>query len=109
MDGGIGNLSSRLTLEGPIIKDKWSFILAGRRTYYDVLGRAAGIKELSDNKLYFYDLNGKSNLVINDKNRIFISGYMGEDNFELGESIYMRWGNSTATVRWNHILVKSFL
>lgn len=103
MDGGIGNLSSRLTLEGPIIKDKWSFILAGRRTYYDVLGRAAGIEALSDNKLYFYDLNGKSNLVINDKNRIFISGYMGEDNFELGESIYMRWGNSTATVRWNHI------
>ena len=103
MDGGIGNLSSRLTLEGPIIKDKWSFILAGRRTYYDVLGRAAGIEELSDNKLYFYDLNGKSNLVINDKNRIFISGYMGEDNFELGESIYMRWGNATATVRWNHI------
>ncbi len=103
MDGGIGNLSSRLTLEGPIIKDKWSFILAGRRTYYDVLGRAAGIEELSNNKLYFYDLNGKSNLVINDKNRIFISGYMGEDNFELGESIYMRWGNATATVRWNHI------
>jgi len=102
-DAGIGNLSSRLTLEGPIIKDKWSFILAGRRTYYDVLGKAIGLKELQDNKLYFYDLNGKSNLVINEKNRIYISGYMGDDMFELGESIYMRWGNSTATVRWNHI------
>lgn len=102
-DGGIGNLSSRLTLEGPIIKDKWSFLLAGRRTYYDVLGRAVGIDELKDNSLYFYDLNGKSNLVINDKNRIFLSGYMGEDAFELGESLYMRWGNATATARWNHI------
>ncbi|WP_167615064.1 TonB-dependent receptor [Maribellus sediminis] len=102
-DGGIGNLSSRLTIEGPIIKDKWSFILAGRRTYYDVLGRAVGLEELKENKLYFYDLNGKSNLVINDKNRIFLSGYMGDDNFELGESLYMRWGNATATARWNHI------
>lgn len=102
-DGGIGNLSSRLTLEGPIIKDKWSFLIAGRRTYYDVLGKAVGIDALKDNKLYFYDLNGKSNLIINDKNRIYISGYMGEDMFGLGESLYMRWGNSTATARWNHI------
>lgn len=102
-DAGIGNLSSRLTIEGPIIKDKWSFIVAGRRTYYDVLGKAAGLEELEDNKLYFYDLNGKSNLIINDKNRIYLSGYMGEDMFQLGESMYMRWGNTTATARWNHI------
>ncbi len=103
VDAGIGNLSSRLTVEGPIIKDKWSFIVAGRRTYYDVVGKAAGLDELQDNKLYFYDLNGKSNLVINNNNRIYLSGYMGEDVFELGESMYMRWGNSTATARWNHI------
>uniref|UniRef100_UPI003217D1EF TonB-dependent receptor n=1 Tax=uncultured Draconibacterium sp. TaxID=1573823 RepID=UPI003217D1EF len=102
-EGGIGNLSSRLTLEGPIIKDKWSFILAGRRTYYDVLGKAAGLEELKDNKLYFYDLNAKSNLIINKNNRIYLSGYMGDDVFEMGESMYMRWGNATATLRWNHI------
>jgi len=102
-DGGIGNLSSRFTLEGPIIKDKWSFILAGRRTYYDVVGRTVGIDELKDNTLYFYDLNGKSNLVINDKNRVYLSAYMGKDVFSLGESLYMKWGNSTATARWNHI------
>lgn len=102
-DGGIGNLSSRLTLEGPIIKDKWSFLIAGRRTYYDVLGKAVGIDELEDNTLYFYDLNGKSNLVINNNNRVYISGYVGEDMFEMGESMYMRWGNKTATARWNHI------
>ncbi len=102
-EGGIGNLSSRLTFEGPIIKDKWSFIVAGRRTYYDVLGKTIGLDELQDNKLYFYDLNGKSNLIINNKNRIYISGYIGDDVFSLGESIYMRWGNATATARWNHI------
>lgn len=102
-EGGIGNLSSRLTLEGPIIKDKWSCIIAGRRTYYDVLGKAAGLEELQDNAIYFYDLNGKSNLIINNKNRIYISGYMGNDVFEFGESMYMRWGNTTATARWNHI------
>ena len=102
-DGGIGNLSSRLTLEGPIIKEKWSFIVAGRRTYYDVVGKAAGIEELKDNTLYFYDMNGKSNLIINDKNRIYFSGYMGKDAFSLGESLYMKWGNATATTRWSHI------
>lgn len=102
-DGGIGNLSSRLTLEGPIIKDKWSFLVAGRRTYYDILGKAVGIKELQDNILYFYDLNGKSNLIINDKNRLYISGYLGDDMLELGESLFMCWGNATATTRWNHI------
>lgn len=102
-DAGIGTLSSRLTLEGPIIKDKWSFIVAGRRTYYDILGKAIGIEDLKENKLYFYDLNAKSNLIINDKNRIYLSGYMGDDTFELGESLYMRWGNTTATLRWNHI------
>ncbi|WP_297089879.1 TonB-dependent receptor [uncultured Draconibacterium sp.] len=102
-DGGIGNLSSRLTLEGPIIKDKWSFLLAGRRTYYDVLGKAVGLDALVDNTIYFYDLNGKSNLVINNNNRIFLSGYMGQDVFEMGESMYMQWGNATATARWNHI------
>jgi len=103
LNAGIGTLSSRLTLEGPIIKDKWSFIIAGRRTYYDVLGKAMGLEELQDNKLYFYDLNAKSNVIINNKNRIYISGYMGDDLFELGESMYMRWGNTTATARWNHI------
>jgi hypothetical protein len=103
VDGGIGNLSSRLTLEGPVIKDKWSYIISGRRTYADVLGRLAGVDELKDNKLYFYDLNLKTNIQLGDKDRIFISAYGGEDCFELGEAIYMRWGNLTGTARWNHI------
>ena len=100
---GIGNISSRLTLEGPIIKDKWSFILSGRRTYADVVGRLIGIEELKGNKLYFYDLNLKTNIQFSHKDRLFISAYSGDDNFKLGESIYMRWGNITGTARWNHI------
>ncbi len=103
IDGGIGLLSSRLTLEGPIIKDKWTFIVAGRRTYYDILGKAIGLDALKDNTLYFYDLNAKSTLAINDNNHIFISGYIGDDNFEIGETAYMRWGNATGSVRWNHV------
>lgn len=100
---GIGNISSRLTVEGPIIKDKASFIVSGRRTYADVLGKLIGIEELKDNQLYFYDLNGKANYIINDNNRIYLSAYKGDDYFSLGESIYMRWGNTTFTGRWNHI------
>ena len=103
VDAGIGNISSRLTLEGPVIKDKWSYIISGRRTYADLIGRLAGIEALKENKLYFYDLNLKTNIQLGDKDRIYISGYTGDDFFELGESLYMRWGNFTGTARWNHI------
>lgn len=103
MSGGIGNISSRLTVEGPIIKDKWSFIVSGRRTYADYIGRLAGVDALKENKLYFYDLNLKTNIEINDKNRVYFSAYTGDDYFKSGESIYMRWGNITSTARWNHL------
>ena len=100
---GIGNISSRLTLEGPVIKDKWSFIVSGRRTYADVVGRMMGLDELKENQLYFYDLNLKTNIQFSHKDRLYISAYSGDDYFKLGESIYMRWGNVTGTARWNHI------
>ncbi|MFA5329680.1 MAG: TonB-dependent receptor [Prolixibacteraceae bacterium] len=103
ISGGIGNISSRLTVEGPIIKDKWSFIVSGRRTYADFLGKLIGIEQLKENQLYFYDLNLKTNVQLNDKNRIYFSAYTGDDYFKVGESIYMRWGNLTSTVRWNHL------
>lgn len=103
MSGGIGNISSRLTIEGPIIKDKWSFIVSGRRTYADYLGKLAGVKQLKENHLYFYDLNLKTNIELNDKNRVYFSAYTGDDYFKVGESIYMRWGNLTSTARWNHL------
>lgn len=103
MSGGIGNISSRLTIEGPIIKDKWSFIVSARRTYADYLGRLAGLEQLKENQLYFYDLNLKTNIQLDDKNRIYLSAYTGDDYFKVGESIYMRWGNLTSTARWNHL------
>jgi hypothetical protein len=103
MSGGIGNISSRLTVEAPIIKDKWSFIASGRRTYADYFGKLIGLKALDNNQLYFYDLNMKTSATINDKNRVYLSAYSGDDYFKAGESIYMRWGNLTSTARWNHL------
>jgi len=99
--GGIGLISSRLTLEGPIIKDKMSFIVSGRRSYADLVGKTTGF--LDDNmNLFFYDLNAKLNYKINDKNRIYLSGYFGQDDFGFG-NIGLSWGNTTGTMRWNHL------
>ncbi len=103
VSGGIGNISSRLTVQGPIIKDKWSYIVSGRRTYADIVGKMVGIDELENNKLYFYDLNGKTNVQLGNNDRIYLSVYTGDDNFAFGESMYMRWGNLTGTLRWSHV------
>ncbi len=101
VSGGLGLISSRLTLEGPIIKDKMSFIISGRRSYADLV--AKGVNELDDDaKLYFYDLNAKVNYKINDENRIYLSGYFGQDDFGF-EDAGMSWGNATGTLRWNHL------
>jgi len=99
--GGLGLISSRLTLEGPVVNDKSSFILSGRRSYLDLVAKGADIVE-SAAKLYFYDFNAKLNYKINDENRIYLSGYFGQDDFGF-EDVGMGWGNSTATLRWNHI------
>lgn len=101
--GGIGWISSRLTVEGPVIKDKWSCIVSGRRTYADYIGRLAGVEQLKENKLYFYDINGKTNVELGRNDRIYLSVYTGDDYFSLGNAVYMRWGNLTSTLRWSHI------
>ncbi len=99
--GGIGLISSRLTIEGPIVKDKSSFILSGRRSYADLMARASG--QLTENvTLYFYDLNAKINYRVNENNRIFLSGYFGKDDFGF-EDFGTDWGNGTGTLRWNHL------
>jgi hypothetical protein len=103
--GGIGTISSRLTLEGPIISDKVSFLVSGRRTYADIFLLFAKDSALKDNTLYFYDLNGKVNFAINDKNRIFLSGYFGKDVFA-NEFAGMYFGNRTFSFRWNHLFSK---
>ena len=105
VDGGIGIISSRLTIQGPIKKDTCSFIISGRRTYIDVL-----MKPFVENNLpyFFYDLNAKINYRLSDKDRVFLSGYFGRDvfNMEMQESNMsnsISWGNATTSLRWNHL------
>ncbi len=101
--GGIGLISSKLTVEGPIVKDKGSFILSGRRTYLDLFLLLSNDEAIKKSKLYFYDLNLKANYQITDRDRIFISGYFGRDNFGYGDDFGFDWGNATGTLRWNHL------
>ena len=107
--GGVGLISSRLALEGPIQKGKSSFLISGRRTYIDALARPFLPDKIKGNTYYFYDLNLKANFTINDRNTLFISGYFGRDildfksNFNRDVSFNFGWGNSTATLRWNHL------
>lgn len=101
--GGIGTISSRLTLEGPIIKDKSSFMVSGRRTYADQFLRFSKDSTLREQKLFFWDLNGKANYKLNDNNRLFLSIYSGRDVLGGDSNFQIRWGNTTGTLRWNHI------
>ncbi len=101
--GGIGTVSSRLTLEAPIKKDKGSFIVAARRSYADLFLRLSPDANLRNNILYFYDLSAKGNYTIGKKDRVFISGYFGRDVFRFGREFGFNWGNGTGTLRWNHI------
>ncbi len=103
VSGGIGVISSKLTFEGPIVKDKGSFILAGRRTYADVFLKLSSNEGLNKSSLYFYDFNAKANYRLGDKDRIFVSGYFGRDYFGFSDQFAFDWGNLTGTVRWNHL------
>lgn len=98
--GGLGLISSRLTLEGPIVKDKGSVIVSARRTYADIVA-APFIEDFEDFTLYFYDLNFKANYKLGEKDRIYISGYLGRDVLGTDEFGF-DWGNKTLTGRWNH-------
>ncbi|MGD9992205.1 MAG: carboxypeptidase-like regulatory domain-containing protein [Salinivirgaceae bacterium] len=104
VEGGLGLISSRLKIEGPIIKNKGSFSIAGRRSYADLFLKLAKDSALSERRLYFYDLNAKLNYRINDNNRIFLSGYFGKDVLSFGDQIGVDWGNITGTIRWNHLV-----
>jgi len=104
VNGGLGTIFSRLSIEGPIKKDKASFIIAGRRSYLDALVKPF-VKSTSPIKnavFYFYDLTAKINWRINDKNTVFASGYLGRDAFG-APGFTFNWGNTTGTARWNHI------
>lgn len=103
VSGGIGLISAKLNVEGPIQKDKSSFLVTGRRTYADLFLKLAKDSSLRDNVLNFYDLNAKLNYSIGSKDRIFLSGYFGKDKLAAGETFGLDWGNATGTFRWNHI------
>lgn len=106
VSGGIGVLSSRLTVEAPIIKDKSSFLISGRRSYFDVFFPLS--PQLKDVTAYFGDLNIKLNYTLSDKDKLFLSGYFGRDDLAFGGLFGFGWGNKTGTLRWNHIFNSKF-
>jgi hypothetical protein len=103
VSGGLGLISSRLSIQGPLKKEKSSFIISGRRTYADLFLKLSDDAVLKDSKLYFYDLNAKVNYTLNEKNRVFLSGYFGQDQMAVSDIFGIYWGNQTATLRWNHL------
>ncbi len=99
--GGIGAIFSRFAIEAPIIEDEMSVILAGRRSYIDVLAQPFLQDGLEDSQFYFYDFTGKLNWKIGDDDQVFASYYNGRDVF--GAGFIFNWGNETFTLRWNHL------
>jgi hypothetical protein len=111
VDGGIGLIASRITVQGPIKKDTGSFIISARRTYVDVITKPIfdNLKtEFKGTSYYFYDLNTKFNYRFNNKNTLYLSGYFGKDIFLFKDKgsqfgVQTQWGNATASLRWNHV------
>lgn len=99
MTGGIGAISSRIMVEGPIVKDKASFLIAGRSSYAHLFLKLADMK----NSAYFYDLNTKLSYKANENNTLFLSGYFGRDVFDFDKSFNMTYGNTLLNLRWNHL------
>ena len=113
VDGGIGLIASRVSIQGPIKKNKSSFIISARRTYIDGLTKPFVSKnsQFGGSGYYFYDLNAKMNYRFSEKDRLYISGYVGRDvfNFVNGQKslqVNIPWGNATGTIRWNHVFNK---
>lgn len=102
-NGGIGIIASKINFEGPIVKEKGSFIVSGRRTYADVFLKLSPNEQQKNSQLYFYDFNIKANYRVTDNDRIYLSGYLGRDKFGFNEAFGFDWGNKTSTFRWNHL------
>lgn len=103
VQGGIGMIASRIKVEGPIVKDKGSFMISARRTYADLFLKASSDTTINKSTLYFYDINAKANYRFNDKNAIYLSGYFGKDVLGLQDIFGTNWGNATGTLRFNHV------
>jgi hypothetical protein len=113
VDGGIGLIASRFSIQGPLKKDKASFIVSARRTYIDALTKPfiPSTSAFSGSGYYFYDLNAKMNYKFSEKDRLYISGYFGRDVFDFVNArqsldVNIPWGNATGTIRWNHVFNK---
>jgi len=104
VEGGIGLIASRLKVEGPLVKDRGSFMVSGRRTYADLFLKLSNDEDAKKSKLYFYDLNAKANYKLDEKNTIYLSGYFGKDDLGYSDQFSFDWGNATATVRWNRVV-----
>lgn len=103
VQGGIGLIASRLKVEGPIVKNKGSFMISARRTYADAFLKLSPDTTTRNASLYFYDINAKANYHLDDRNTIFVSGYFGKDVLGLRNNFETNWGNQTATLRFNHV------
>ena len=103
VNGGVSDIFSRISLEGPIQKDKSSFIIAARRSYIDFLAKPFLKGDNKDNVMYFYDVTAKGNWKLNEKNTLYLSSYLGQDVFSFGGQANLKWGNTTGTFRWNHL------
>jgi TonB dependent receptor/CarboxypepD_reg-like domain/TonB-dependent Receptor Plug Domain len=103
VSGGIGLIASRLNIEGPIVKDKGSFMISARRTYADLFLKLSRDSSINKSILYFYDINAKANYELGEKNKLFLSAYLGQDDLGYSNQFGIKWGNATATLRWNHI------
>lgn len=103
VQGGIGLIASRLKVEGPILKNKGSFMISGRRTYVDMFLKLSSDTTVKGSSIYFYDLNAKLNYRFNEKNTLYLSGYFGKDVLGLKNTFGTNWGNATGTIRFNHL------
>jgi hypothetical protein len=101
MNGGIGLISSRLLAEGPLVKDKGSFLIGGRASYGHLFLKLT--EDMKDNSVYFYDLNAKFSYKLNDNNSLYLSSYFGRDVFSIANSFANTYGNTTLNLRWNHL------
>lgn len=109
VSGGIGLISSKLNIEGPIRKGKSSFLVGARRTYADMVAKLSGVKEAQDASLYFYDLNMKLYFALSDKDQLSVSGYMGRDKMILKDVADMGWGNMFLNAKWIRIMSPEWL
>lgn len=103
VSGGVGLIAARINVEGPIQKNKSSFLISARRTYADAFLAFSKDTVAKKSQLYFYDINAKANYILGDKDRLYISGYFGKDVLKASDIAGINWGNTTATLRWNHI------